>query len=218
MPVQFSIRFSSNLYLLVLLVTGILLVVAHTVLNYVDYTRWEVPWLVLQLFELDEENNLPTWFSSFLLLNCAFVLWSHSQGEGVTNHLYWRLLALGFLLLSMDEVAGLHETFHTAIDDNWTIYGAVLVVIAGLAFTPFLMSLERSIAVWFLISGAVYLAGALGVEWLSRDMDVEDFNYTLAVATEEGLEMLGAWLFLRVNVLYDPRTVLSGTSQQLAED
>lgn len=201
MSIQYAITVSPHRYLVVLLVVGISLVLAHLGLNYVDYEYRDIPWLVRQLFELDEENNLPTWFSSFLLLNCALVLWLQSQEQNLNHRFYWMILAAGFLTLSIDEVAGLHETFHTAIDDNWTIYGAILVAIVGLAFVPFLLALERTVALWFVLSGGIYLSGALGVEWLSRDMDAEDFSYSLAVAAEEGLEMLGAWLFLRTNLI-----------------
>ena len=42
--------------------------------------------------------------------------------------------------------------------------------------------------------------GVIGVEWLSQDMDEDSMAYGFATAIEESLEMLGAWLFLRVNM------------------
>ena len=54
-----------------LLVIAICLVAIHCILNYYTHEFEEVPWLIHQLFDLDEENNLPTWFSSFLLLSNA---------------------------------------------------------------------------------------------------------------------------------------------------
>jgi hypothetical protein len=186
-------------YLVVLAVLAVALVLIHLVLNSYNYEVEEVPWLLLQLFELDEENNLPTWFSSFLLLNNAALL-SLAAAHATRHKIQWSILAAGFLLLSIDEVAGLHETFHSAIDTNWTIYAGILVLVVGAAFVPFLLALPRRTAIWFMISGATFVSGALVVEYLSRDMEEESLHYALAVALEEGLEMAGALLFLGVNL------------------
>ena len=93
----------------------------------------------LQLFELDEENNLPTWFSSYLLLNNALVLWLIAASKSDAYRIYWIVLAIGFVVLSIDEVAGLHETFNTAIDTNWAIFGGLIVLGVGVCMIPFLL-------------------------------------------------------------------------------
>ena len=186
-------------YVAVLALVTFGLVATHLGLNWYNYQIEEVPWLLLQLFELDEENNLPTWFSGFLLLNNAVVL-VLAAGQATQHRVQWLILAAGFLLLSIDEIAGLHETFHTAIDSNWTIYAAILVAVVALSFIPFLIALPRRIAIWFVFAGGVYLSGALLVEWLSRDMDEETLAYSIAVATEEGLEMIGALVFFALNL------------------
>jgi len=48
----------------------------------------------------------------------------------------------------------------------------------------------------FLCAGCLFFSGALGVEWLSRNMEKETLAYMLAVAVEEGLEFLGPLLML----------------------
>lgn len=189
-----------NSYTVVLACIAAVLVMAHCLLNYAHYEIQEIPWLIRQLFDLDEENNLPTWFSGFLLLNCAAVLFLSQTVAETRLGWHWRLLAIGFLILSIDEVAGLHETFHTSIDFNWAIPAAILVGIVGLAFVPFLLALPRKLAVWFVVAGAIYVSGAIVVEWFSRDMDEDSLAYTFATALEESMEMLGAWLFLRLNI------------------
>ena len=190
-----------RLYLITLLAVALSLLVLHTTLNYLNYQVEELPWLLLQLFELDEENNLPTWFSSFLLLNNAIVLLMLTVTVQSRNW-QWLVLSIGFLVLSIDEVAGLHETFHSAIENNWTIYAAPLVLLVGLTYIRFLLELPRPLAIGFVISGSLYVGGALGVEWLAQDMDEDTFAYALAVLAEEGAEMLGALLFLTLNLNY----------------
>jgi hypothetical protein len=165
-----------------------LLVFVHISLNYYNYNVNDTPWILLQLFELDEENNLPTWFSSYLLLNNALVLWLiASSGEDRSSkfdayRVYWIVLAIGFLVLSIDEVASLHETFNTAIDTNWAIFGGLIVLGVGVCFIPLLLSLPSRLALWMVISGSIFIGGAIGVELLSEDLDEETMTYAYATA------------------------------------
>lgn len=185
-------------YTVTLLVLALVLVGIHVGLYFYNYRAEELPWLLLQMFDLDEENNLPTWFSSFLLLNNAFFLYLYSIQPGLQKRFHWSFLAAGFLLLAIDEVAGLHETFNSSIDMNWAIPGGILVLFVSVVFVPFLLSLPRRLALRFMIAGSLYVSGAILVELLSEDMESDSLAYTLAVAVEEGLEMMGAWFMLRV--------------------
>jgi len=194
---SYQLQINTKAYGIVLLAIAISLLAIHVGLYSYNYQVSELEWLLLQLFDLDEENNLPTWFSSFLLLNNAFFLALMARSERAKDKLYWRLMSVGFLLLSIDEVAGLHESFNSSIEMNWAIPGAILVIIIAVAFIPFLLRLRRGLAGLFILSGVVFVSGAIIVELLSEDMDSDSLGYMLAVALEEGLEMLGAWLFLR---------------------
>src|SRR5690348_9847197 len=66
----------------------------------------------LPLLSLSYEQNIPTWYTSALLLACSLLLAVISAGaraknDPFTNH--WRGLAVAFLYISLDEVAELHE-------------------------------------------------------------------------------------------------------------
>jgi hypothetical protein len=198
----FPLHLSVRRYILTLLVTTLLLIAIHLGLHYCNYKIQEVPWLLLQLFDLDEENNIPTWFSSFLLLNNAFVLYLVSRSENVTWKRSWMFLAAGFLLLSLDEVAGIHETLHSSMEMNWAIPGGLLVLIIGVAFVPFLFSLPKKLALLFVLSGSIFVSGAIIFELLGEDMDSDSLLYISMTALEEGLEMFGALLFLWVLLDY----------------
>jgi hypothetical protein len=209
-------------YPLTLLCIGACLVAIHLLLASYHQLVEELPWLLRQLFDLDEENNLPTWFSSFLLLNDAIVMYLFCVSRQQGQYLHWVILASGFLLLSVDEVAGLHETFNTAIEINWAIPGAVLVTLTGLYFLPFLARIDRRLAMHYVASGAIYVSGAVVVELLSADMDEDSLAYSFATALEEGLEMLGAWYFLAVNLAalrtaVDTREATSPPAQETPE-
>ena len=207
MPAMTSIQLTLNTarYAICLHGIALLLLIMHVSLYTWNYSVSELPWLLLQLFDLDEEYNLPTWFSSFLLLNNAFVLFALSQSETSAYKLHWRILATGFLFLSVDEVAGMHETINTALDINWAIPGGLVALLAGASFIPFLRALPRQRAGLYVLSGFVYVSGAIVIELLSEDMINDSLAYMLAVAVEEGCEMAGACLFLAVNLHFLPR-------------
>lgn len=199
-PNDYSLTINPRVYCGTLLVILVGFIVIHCGLSTYSIEVEEVPWLLLQLFHLDEENNLSTWFSSFLLLNDAFVLYLISNAKAHKYRNYWFALAVGFFILAIDEVAGLHETVNTAIEMSWVIPGGILVIVAALALVPFLLSLDRKLAFLFVASGLTFVSGAIGVEFLSEDMDEDSLAYAFAVALEEGMEMFGAWMFLAVNL------------------
>jgi hypothetical protein len=196
----YQLNVTVTFYIRTLVVIASLLVCTHLALYCYHYLSDKLPWLLRQLFDLDEENNLPTWFSHFLLLNNAFVLSIIASSDAQKKRNYWWALSIGFLILSIDEVAGLHETFHSAIDFNWAIPAGILVAIVGIVFIPFLRSLERRVAILYIISGSIFISGALIIELLSEDMKTKSLEYALATTLEEGMEMAGALIFLWVNI------------------
>lgn len=197
---QHQIEISARDYGAALFSLAVVFVCIHLGLYYYNYHVEELPWLLLQLFDLDEENNLPTWFSSFILLNIAFFVHVVSRAPDLQKRAHWRVIAFGFFLLAIDEVAGLHETFNSSIEINWAIPGAILVLFIAAAYVPFLLSLRRNLALLFILSGVLFVSGAIVTELLSEDMDSDSWGYALSVALEEGLEMFGALLFLQLNL------------------
>ena len=103
-----------TLYLSIIIV---LLLSCHVGLTIYHYQIEELPWLPWrQLFDVDEENNLPTWFSGFLLSIVAVCVWlcaRRKRSDRDSWQVHWYALAIGFLLLSVDEIAGLHETVNS---------------------------------------------------------------------------------------------------------
>jgi len=197
---QHQLLISTRDYAATLCALAAVFVGIHLGINYYNYHVEELPWLLIQLFELDEENNLPTWFSSFILLNIAFFVFISSNRPDLAKRAHWRLIAAGFLLLAIDEVAGLHESFNSSIEINWAIPGAILILFVAAFYVPFLLSLRRKLAILFILSGVLFVSGAIITELLSEDMDSDSWAYAMAVAVEEGLEMFGALLFLWLNL------------------
>ncbi|MFD0599432.1 hypothetical protein ACFQZ4_49820 [Catellatospora coxensis] len=61
---------------------------------------------------VDKERNLPTWFSTTLLMLTTYVLWEiakDTRAKGDRDAGHWRMLSLVFAFLSMDEISQMHE-------------------------------------------------------------------------------------------------------------
>lgn len=176
-------------------------------------------------FNFDEEGNAPAWYSSFLLLLGALVsLFAalHSRAKQRELVKYWLFLAIVFLFLSFDETAQVHEllsaaqtyVLHASISGvssfNWTMTYAGIVLVLGLAYLNFLGKLPRRVAVLLAASGALYVAGALGMEVVaaaiahayraihpgSGNAFMMTPQYILEVTIEETMEFLAEILFV----------------------
>ncbi len=170
-------------------------------------------------FDLDLENNTPSWFSTVLILSCAMSLsviakakWDRHDPHAKS----WFALTAIFVLLSLDEAASWHETFNDCLKRllsssglsprPWVVPALLVVGLFVLLMARFLLHLPLKTRRRFLTAGAVYVVGCVGMEIIGgkylASVGHLDFTYHLTVACEEGLEMLGMVLFQRALLLY----------------
>lgn len=179
----------------------------------VHYKVTDVSYLLKDLLDLDQEQSFGAWFSSLLLLSCGVLLLVTASNGAPSAprgrqpfRFHWVVLGFGFVLLSLDEVVGLHETLNTVVDYSWTIPGATLALLVGIAFLPFLARLPSRTRWFFILAGLVYLGGALGIERASETLAYADLldtlEYNLATALEEVMEMSGAAIMLLAVIDY----------------
>jgi hypothetical protein len=168
----------------------------------------------VRLFNLSGEGNIPTWFSAIVLFSCAAQLWGIAEDERRHGErrfrTHWRILALGFLYISLDEVAQLHELsiqplrerfqLRGPLYEGWVVPAILIVLLFLVAYRRFLIHLSPSLRRLFIVSGTVYLSGALGMELVGGvlvDYHADETILRGAVATlEELLELSGIILFL----------------------
>ncbi|MDX2416089.1 MAG: hypothetical protein QNK19_01360 [Xanthomonadales bacterium] len=185
---------------------AVALAIAHIVCMFGWYKDW-LPvddWRYIAFFDLDEEESLGTWFSTLILLLAgllSFIQAKYSDGGHNRWHFCWWLLGIGFCILSLDEVAGFHEFVNTMVEGtHWTTFGAGLVLVMGIVFLPFWLSLPKRTRVLFLIAGAIYVGGAVGVEWGTiwheDHGELDTLGYNLWNALEEFMEMAGIVLYI----------------------
>src|SRR6266545_6954569 len=171
---------------------------------------WKV---VMKLFDVNSENNVPTWFSSLLLFGDALLaglVAALVRRAGGRDAGHWAALAVLLSLLSLDEVASLHERLPDpatallggaggALHFAWVLPGALLALLVGSAFVGFLTRLPGSTRRLVATAGVVYLGAAVGLESLSGmvlEAQGDRAMYLLVSAAEEGLEMVGSVLLL----------------------
>jgi hypothetical protein len=213
---------ASRVALVLLLVAGLLIAlslatrygayraeVAHP--GSTQVAAWKA---VMQLFDVNSEHNVPTWFSSTLLMGCAVLaallaaLVRRAGGRGAGH---WAGLAAVLSLLSLDEAAALHERLggpaaevlgdatQGALHFAWVVPGMVLALVVGLVFVRFVVRLPPGTRRLVVAAAAMYLTGATALEAIGGIV-LEDQGdravYLLVTAAEEGLEMAGSVLLL----------------------
>ncbi len=163
---------------------------------------------LVPLFDLDKERNIPSLFSSMLILFCAcfFYLITLARAHSLKTYGYWLGLALIFSFLALDELVSLHEriirplrgALHTSgvLYFAWLIpYGIAVLAIGGI-YLRFLFRLPATMR-WMMIAAAtIYLSGAMGMELIGGHYyeqlgEHRNLPYELMTACEESLEMFG---------------------------
>ena len=132
---------------------------------------------VAQLFFLDRESNLPTFFNYALLIGISALLALlavRAYDEGSAWRRHWAGLTVIFLLLAYDEASSLHERLVPIIRQaahtegllyyGWIIPGAAFALVVGLVYLRFVLALPRAVAALTIVGGALYITGTLGVE------------------------------------------------------
>ena len=202
-PSSLNITFSTDTLIKGLAITCASLLTIHVVLTVMHYRFVELPWLLRELFDVDEEESVPTWFSSSLLLLTAVVLFliaNLSRQSRDPHSAYWLGLALGFTFMSADEIAGFHETLNSVTETSWAVPGLIVALLIGGLYLKFLSSLPATFAVRFMMAGAIFVGGAIGVELATEpylyDDALDTLGYNLWTPVEEGMEMGGVILFL----------------------
>src|ERR687893_2197236 len=173
-----------------LLIAVLFITLAGLAARFALYMWGEVELLQpLRLFDVGEERSIPTWFESTQFLLCSLLLAVVTVAKRQRNDrysLHWGVLSIILLLLSLDEVASIHEaigqqserllnsitgfTPSGAIKFFWVVPGAIFVVVVLLAYLRFLADLPRSTRRWFVFAGVLFVLGALGLEMLSAQV------------------------------------------------
>ena len=215
-----TITVSTRLITWMLTVAVILLTAAGVAGQFWEHGLGQDPFVeFVRLFDPDAEANVPTWFSSLLLLLAAALLAAMARAKHVRRDPFtplWIALAMVFAGLSVDEFASVHELLDRVLRGErsthgifyfaWVIPAIVGLLVLGLFYRRLLLSLPGHTRRLFVLAAAIYVGGALGVAMLGGFVadayGEENLTYALIAAAEEALEMAGVVVFIRALLLY----------------
>ena len=170
---------------------------------------------LMRKFNVDEEWNIPSFFSVLILLFAALLLavvTALERKRSPAHVLHWTVLTLGFLFMAADELVSLHEKLNLpmhrllAKDElgifyfAWVIPGIAVVVGVGLYFLKFLLNLPHRTKRSFITAGLLYIGGVICIELIAgRHAEAHGFHnltYSILTLVEETLEMAGVIVFI----------------------
>ena len=169
---------------------------------------------LVRQFDLNGEANVPACYSSFALLLCSVLLATIASAKKVNGDNYaihWKAMSIIFLFLAIDESAQIHEMITVQVRNSgfrpsgffyysWVIPYGIFVIIFGLSYLRFLAHLPAKTRWLFIIAGAIYVGGALGMEGAAGFHRTlywqKDIVHKMMTVVEESLEMTGIVVFI----------------------
>ena len=180
---------------------------------------------ILELFDPGSETSITTSFAVLNLLISSvliFVIYRHARSQNDSMAFHWLALSIIFFGLSIDEGAEIHERaghrFFHFVDvglpvietHSWLLAGVLFTALVGLFFIPFLLKLDMRTRFLFMLSGTIFLAGAIVIEFTEAlaifegSYQLEDLTLRIRRVAEEGCELLGIAIFNCTPARLDP--------------
>lgn len=174
---------------------------------------------VIDLFSVNLEASIPTWYATVLLFVSAALLALIAAVKQKNQEVYarhWMGLSIIFWYLSVDEGAAIHEMIGDPLEAAlnptgyltfaWLIVFVPLVIIFALLYLRFLFHLPSRIRNYVILAGILYVGGAVVVEAMSANRWYLDggvsYPYLVTATVEELCEMLGIVVFIFALLLY----------------
>src|SRR5919199_2741098 len=197
----------------------VLLDVANAIAIFLYHHRHHHGGRFFQEFSLDREANVPSWFSSALLLTAAALLALVALDALARKSRWgrhWAGLSVVFAVLSLDETAEIHERIGSWLRAHLNLHGPLhyagvvpmlaLALFVGITYLQFLVALPASTRLGILLAAAIYITGAAGVEaisgWWAEGHGSKSTGLLVLSTFEENLEMIGTTLFILVVLAY----------------
>lgn len=210
-----NIKIRSKRIVLNLAFIGLLLCLISLAVQAIRYfSIFNIHPKVLLYLNVSGENNIPSLYSSTLLLLSAVLLCLISISENKSQRrFYWKTLSLIFFFLSADEMLQLHENINPILSNSfgfgtstsgtgrWDAFSLSLFFLVGLIYCKFLISLPKQVKQMFLIAAIIFAIGGAGIEVVGINffpsIYIEPTIFSGVLSTiEELLEMLGSCIFV----------------------
>lgn len=185
-----------------------------------------------ELVDLDLESNLPTFFNALLFFVGSALLYLHGRAGDAKQGKGWAAMALIFVFLGLDEGSQIHEKFMGFTQrllargqigeeaGSWLLNAWVVPYVLALGVLAFILwrwfwRLAPSLRKGLLISGGVYVFGAVGMEMagskLIATLPGQDASAFPWLPCDLYGDPSGCWLFM------EPRYILLYTLEEVGE-
>lgn len=187
-------------------IAGLLLADVLTLVSTYAFGHGTAKGLV-PLFDMDAEQNVPSFFSATLFVagSCGFFLLQRLDSSSAREGNQWRVLAVVFALLALDEAIAIHERLIVPLREmigasgafyfTWVIPYALAVCVLAAYVLPRLLQVPRAVRRIFFAAAFTYLLGALGFELVggvyAERLGMDTLTFDLLAMVEETLEMAG---------------------------
>ena len=185
---------------------------------YIYFFGYEKLLGLVNFFNVDSENNLPTLYSALLLLLSSVLLSliALTKQENSNRYtLHWQGLSIIFLYLSFDEWLQIHEKFNSrlntliesASNKNWDVLNLIFISVFVLIYLNFFFKLPAKIKRLFVVACTLFVIGAfvievIGVHYFPNIYHQRIFLAEVISTIEEGLEMIGITIFIYALLTY----------------
>lgn len=167
-------------------------------------------------FSLDKELNIPSYFSSLILVFCSVQLGTIAYLDRKIGEkretIFWMVLCGGFFFMSFDELVSVHEKLVEPMRSvvggsgggffhfGWVVIALPLVLMLGGLFFRFWLRLPSPVRGLTFLAAFLYLSGAVGMEMVNGRFAVLNGEanavYRSLTAVEETLEIAGTIVFI----------------------
>ena len=152
----------------------------------------------INIFDLDEENTIPAWLGSSLLLIAGLLSFLISKQDVFDNKKHWLGICILLVFLSLDEASMVHE--------RKEILAIFIVVIAffisgGIGYFRFISRINRRVAYYLVFAAIFFASGSIFIDSINspyiQEHGRDNIAYRGLATLEEGLEFTGIFLFLQ---------------------
>lgn len=173
---------------------------------------------VYHFVHLGKESNLPTFVSTINLLGAGLLtlaIAAHERRQTNPFARHWWILGLALILMSIDELAMIHEGVIGNLLKNkfgagegiwyysWVKLYIPLVLVFVLFYVRFLFRLPRKTALLFVVAGSGFVLSAIGVEMLEAYLNYSQLQGRIfTVTVEEMGEMMSIVLLVYALLAY----------------
>ena len=168
--------------------------------------------LIERLSGLTSVRSLATWMQTVLFLAIgSLALFTAARDS--SRRALWRLIGIASLLLSAEEVVGLHEMGEPVAvlptdqppSLTWLLGALAIAGLLAGALTPFLRNLPRAVAARFVFAAVLFTTGTIGLQFVGELIAIARGESSLAYIAihnlEELTELVGLILLLDATLL-----------------